>query len=89
LTTALLDVGLSLFGDELLREGGTAMVYSYDVTAGEAVKGDQLVFVPDCFHHLVLRSREHTTETSIRWKLVGLVALSMMITQGRRSYSKT
>ena len=57
--------------------------------AGEAVKGDQLVLVPGCFHHLVLRSREHTTETSIRWKLVGLVAMSPTTTQGRRGYSKS
>ena len=65
MTTALLDVGLSLFRDELLREGGTAMVYSYNMTAGEAVKSNQLVFVLDCFYYLVLRSREYTIKTSI------------------------
>jgi hypothetical protein len=95
--TGILDVGLSLLRGKLLGEGGTTMVYSYDIAAGvmgllragEAVKGDQLVLVPGCFHHLVLRSREHTTETSIRWKLVGLVAMSPTTTQGRRGYSKS
>jgi hypothetical protein len=95
--TDILDVGLSLLRKKLLRADGTTMVYSYDMTAGvmellragEAVKGDQLVFVPGCFHHLVLRSREHTTKTSIRWKLVGLMAMSTTITQGRRGYSKS
>ena len=76
LITTFLDAGLSLLGDGLLREGSTTMVYSYGVTAGEMgllrngelVKGDQLVFVPGCFHHLVLRSRKHMTVTSSQWK---------------------
>ena len=87
---------LLLLRAELLREGGTIMVYSYDVTAGEkgflrvgeAIKVDRLVFVPGCFHHLVLRSQEYTIDNSIRWKLVGLVAMITTKTQ-RRDYSKT
>lgn len=38
--------------------------------AGQARKGEGIVFVPGCFHHLVLRSQQ-----SDRWKLVGLVAI--------------
>ena len=91
-----LNTGLSLLRDELLRDEGTSMVYSYTLMAdgemgllkaGEAVKGDRLVFVPSCYHHLVLRRREHTTGPSIRWKLVGLVAMSP--TLGRKGYSKS
>lgn len=87
---------LLLLRVELIREGGTIMVYSYDVTAGEkgflrvgeAIKVDRLVFVPGCFHHLVLRSQEYTTDNFIHWKLVGLVAMITTKAQ-RRDYSKT
>jgi hypothetical protein len=78
-------------GSALLRAGGTTMVYSNDamareigfLRAGEAVKGDRLVFMTGCFHHLVLRRQGQTTENSIRWKLVGLVAMATATTQGR------
>jgi hypothetical protein len=73
---AALDLGLAL-----LREGGTTVVYSSSarevgfLRAGEAVEGDRLLFVPGCFHHLVLRRLPRGTESPVRWKLVGLVAL--------------
>jgi hypothetical protein len=95
LIKACLDSGLSILRAGLIMAGDTTMIYSYDVTtggmgflsAGEVVKGDRLVYVPDCFYHLVSRSRERTTENSIRWKLVGLVAMPTPTTQG--SYSKS
>ncbi|KUJ13955.1 uncharacterized protein LY89DRAFT_753346 [Mollisia scopiformis] len=93
LIETFLDIGLSLLKDELLKEGCKTVIYSYDVTVGEmghviareAVKGDQLVFVPGCFHHLVLRAQRHRAD---RWKLVGLVAMSKT-TQGRKGYTKS
>jgi len=76
-----LDTGLVLFKTLLLDEGDTTIVYSYDVRVGkvgflrvgQAAKGDQLVFVTGCFHYLVLRCQEHSTD---RCKLVGLVLIS-------------
>ncbi len=38
--------------------------------ADQVMKGDRIMFVPGCFHHLVLRSKPGD-----RWKLVGLVAM--------------
>lgn len=75
-------------GSALLRASPTTMVYTSDtrelgfLRAGEAVNGDQLVFVPSCFHHLVLRRQGRTAGTSIRWKLVGLVAMATATAQG-------
>jgi hypothetical protein len=96
LVTGYLHLGFLRLKHRLFRNHGTTVVYSYDVTdgdmgllrAGEAVKGDQLLFVPGCFHHLVLRSRKPTTETPIRWKLVGLIDMSAGVTKERRGYSK-
>jgi hypothetical protein len=53
-------------GTAILKSGGTTLVYSFDkragemgyLRAGEAVKGDRIVFVPGCHHHLVLRRQE-------------------------------
>jgi hypothetical protein len=97
LIVGLLDKGLARLRDQLLRDGGTTIVYSYGGTAGEmgvlkagkVLEGDQVVFVPGCFHNLLLRSREHTTASSAQWKLVGLIDMSTTITQGRRSYSES
>ena len=94
---SLLDAGLVRLRDQLLGEGGATIVYSYDIKAGEmgilragkVVEGDQLVFVPGCFHSLLLRSQDHTAEFSARWKLVGLIEMSTMTTQGRRCYSES
>ena len=70
-------------GSVLLQEGGRTLVYSFDAKAGQemgflkagkATRGDQLVFVPGCFHHLVLRKRQRTGAV-VRWKLVGLVSM--------------
>ena len=88
---ALLELGLPL-----LRAGATTMVYTDDamgreigyLTAGEAVNGDRLVFVPGCYHHLVLRRRGQKAENLMRWKLVGLVATASTRMKGR-SYSKS
>lgn len=70
-------------GFHLVRKSNETMVYSYDgicrdmgfLRAGDPAKGDQLVFVPGCFHHLLLRRSGRTAENSIRWKLVGLVEM--------------
>ncbi|KAJ9652086.1 hypothetical protein H2198_008672 [Neophaeococcomyces mojaviensis] len=71
-------------GSMLLQKGGRTLVYSLDAKAGQeigflkagkAARGDQLVSVPGCFHHLVLRRRK-PTEAGARWKLVGLVSMS-------------
>ncbi|KAK4040174.1 heterokaryon incompatibility protein-domain-containing protein [Parachaetomium inaequale] len=70
-------------GDSILKLGGTMLVYSFDkaagemgfLRAGEAVKGDSVVFVPGCFHHLVLRRQGEGKTTGSWWKLVGLVAM--------------
>ncbi|KAH6971448.1 heterokaryon incompatibility protein-domain-containing protein [Ilyonectria sp. MPI-CAGE-AT-0026] len=68
-------------GVHLVRKSNKTMVYSYDgicrdvgfLRAGDAAKGDRLVFVPECFYHLLLRRSGRTAENSIRWKLVGQV----------------
>ncbi|KAK0710523.1 heterokaryon incompatibility protein-domain-containing protein [Apiosordaria backusii] len=62
----------------------TTLVYSFDrraremgvLMAGEAARGDQLVFVPGCYHHLVLR-RQNINGGYVRCSLVGLVALGL------------
>lgn len=77
------------FGLHLLREGDATMVYSHDgitremgfLRAGDATKGDRLVYVPGCFHYLLLRRSRRTAENSIRWKLVGLVEMGTGLTQ--------
>ncbi|KAK3333071.1 heterokaryon incompatibility protein-domain-containing protein [Cercophora scortea] len=80
-------------GAELLSAGGPVLVYSFDKRAGEmgylragqAARGDRIVFVPGCFHHLVLRRlHPHTRPAAegTRWKLVGL------LTMGQASWSK-
>ncbi|KAG7286822.1 hypothetical protein NEMBOFW57_009139 [Staphylotrichum longicolle] len=71
--------GLLGLGRLFLQKQKETLVYSYDKTAGdmgflkagEAARGDYMVFVPGCFHHLVLRSLGRDN----RWKLVGLVAM--------------
>ncbi|KAM5369985.1 hypothetical protein ACJZ2D_008668 [Fusarium nematophilum] len=76
IVTTFLDSGL-----EQLRAEGTTMVYTHDAMAegmgylktGEVGEGDRLLFVPSCFHHLVLRRVQRTG--SDRWKIVGLVAM--------------
>jgi hypothetical protein len=82
LSSRLIETLLDL-GGTLLREGGTTLVYSFDakakemgfLKAGEAANGDRIVFVPGCFHHLILRRQGQATTTGNRWKLVGLVAM--------------
>lgn len=67
-------------GEERIREGGTTLVYSLDkraremgfLKAGEAAKGDRIVLVPGCYHHLVLRRQSGIDD---KWKLVGLVEM--------------
>ncbi|EEU48337.1 uncharacterized protein NECHADRAFT_75806 [Fusarium vanettenii 77-13-4] len=71
-----LDVGF-----EQMRSQDTMMVYTNDAMAegmgylkhGVADKGDRLLFVPGCFHRLVLR-RAQMTESD-RWRIVGQVAM--------------
>ncbi|KAK4671697.1 hypothetical protein QC764_0097910 [Podospora pseudoanserina] len=66
----------------LKRRSQTTLLYSFDaragelgtLKAGEAVPGDQLVFVPGCYHHLVLRRVVNRPE-NMQWQLVGLVAM--------------
>lgn len=63
------------------RGHDTTLVYSFDaragemgvLKAGEAVPGDQLVFVPGFYHHLVLRKLSDMKKT--QWRLAGLVAM--------------
>lgn len=84
------------FGAASLMIAAEPTIYSYGVTtseigflrASEAAKGDHLVFVPGCFHHLILRRRENTTENFIRWTLVGLAAMIPTRPQGR-GYSQS
>jgi hypothetical protein len=64
------------------EQDSTTRVYSFDkraremgyLKAGEAARGDRIVFVPGCFHHLLLRRQPLGRHASVRWKLVGLVA---------------
>jgi hypothetical protein len=71
-------------GKALLAQESATLVYSLDkvsgemglLGAGEAARGDKLVFVPGCFHHLVLR-RQADTKMGNRWKLVGLVTMGL------------
>jgi hypothetical protein len=71
-------------GKALLAQESATLVYSLDkvsgemglLGAGEAARGDKLVFVPGCFHHLVLR-RQADTKMENRWKLVGLVTMGL------------
>ncbi|KAK4133862.1 hypothetical protein BT67DRAFT_32895 [Trichocladium antarcticum] len=73
-----------------LRRGGGTLVYSFDgkakemgfLKAGEAARGDRMVFVPGCFHHLVLRRQGEPVTSGTRWKLVGLVALGTPFARG-------
>lgn len=82
----LLDEGL-----RLLKDGGSIIVQTRNgmtrelgfLRAGEVMKGDRLLFVPGCFHHMVLRQ---TSSNSRRWKLVGLVET---VTTKKRGCSKT
>lgn len=74
----------------LRQGGGTLLVYSFDgkakemgfLKAGEAARGDRMVFVPGCFHHLVLRRQGEPVAAGNRWKLVGLVALGTPFARG-------
>jgi hypothetical protein len=76
----------SSVGAKKLVEGGKTLVYSFDrrgrelgfLRVGEARRGDQIVFVPGCYHHLVLRRQDMQADfdsVGVCWKLVGLVAM--------------
>ncbi|KAK4031797.1 heterokaryon incompatibility protein-domain-containing protein [Parachaetomium inaequale] len=54
---------LLYFGDETVAAMGF-------LRAGEAAQGDRIVFLPGCFHHLVLRKKAEK-----RWRLVGLATM--------------
>lgn len=64
------------------RGQDTTLVCSFDaragemgvLKAGEAVPGDQLVFVPGCYHHLVLQKLSDMKKKT-QWRLTGLVAM--------------
>ncbi|KAL2134482.1 hypothetical protein VTI74DRAFT_11665 [Chaetomium olivicolor] len=86
----ILEISLELIevlmeaGSMLLKMGdSTTVVYSLGnlagemgfLKAGEAARGDRIVFVPGCFHHLVLRKHGRTTSGGVQWRLVGLVAM--------------
>ncbi|KAK0610792.1 heterokaryon incompatibility protein-domain-containing protein [Immersiella caudata] len=68
-------------GETLLQRGGSTLVYSFDkraremgfLRAGEAKRGDRIVLVPGCYHHLILRKQLGTE--GVRWRLVGLVEM--------------
>jgi hypothetical protein len=73
-------------GEVWLRHGLSherTLLYSFDkrsrevgfLRAGEAAVGDRIVFVPGCFHHLVLRRQREAKTKVIPWRLVGLVAM--------------
>ncbi|KAL2131445.1 hypothetical protein VTI74DRAFT_5114 [Chaetomium olivicolor] len=71
------------------KEDGVTLVYSLDkqaremgyLRAGEASRGDRTVFVPGCYHHLVLRRQNR--QEGVRWKLVGLEAMGTEKTRHR------
>ena len=79
---ALKFVSASIEASKLL-EDRNMLVYSFDkraremgfLRAGEAKRGDRIVFVPGCYHHLVLRQDVWANSTVVGWKLVGLVAM--------------
>ena len=52
------------------------------VKAGEARQGDRIVFVPGCYHQLVLRAVSGTSGRS-EWGLVGLVIIFNVARDGR------
>ncbi|KAK0648395.1 heterokaryon incompatibility protein-domain-containing protein [Cercophora newfieldiana] len=68
-------------GEKFLKLGGDTLVYSFDrraremgfLKAGHAARGDTIVFVPGCYHHLLLRRQ--TGAEGARWNLVGLVEM--------------
>jgi hypothetical protein len=77
-----------------LLRAGTKIVYSNTTAreagalrAGEVVKANRLVFVPGCFHHLVLRRQGKETGNLVQWRFVRLVAMDVGKTQGE-TYSK-
>lgn len=72
---------------QLYREGIITAIHGSDeglramgaLTAGKAVEGDRLVFVPGCFHRIILR-QQTPVAAEPRWKLVGLVDMSTELT---------
>lgn len=80
---------------QLLLGGVRTLIHGSDegvrvmgvLRAGEAAMGDRLVFVPGCFHHLILRKQTQIT-VEARWKLVGLVDMTTEVTK-ERCYSKS
>jgi hypothetical protein len=55
------------------------------IKAGEAKKADRVVFVPGCYHQLVLREVPRTEGGSRScWKLVGLVITANIAIHGRK-----
>jgi hypothetical protein len=73
-------------GEVWLKQGLSdrrTLVYSFDKTSGEicflragdAAVGDRIVFVPGCFHHLVMRRQGEAKAKDKPWRLVGLVAM--------------
>ncbi|KAH8694427.1 heterokaryon incompatibility protein-domain-containing protein [Ilyonectria robusta] len=93
-TSGLIKIRFDI-GFHLVRKSNKTMVYSDDgsfrkvgfLRVGDAAKGDRLVFVPGCFHHLLLRRSGRTAENSIRWKLVGLVEMGAMPLRAGRPYA--
>ena len=70
-----------------LEKGGRTLIFKHEteeglelgfLKAGTARRGDHIVFVPDCFHCLILRPvrRNRITRAIVQWKLVGLMSRS-------------
>ncbi|KAK3692972.1 heterokaryon incompatibility protein-domain-containing protein [Podospora appendiculata] len=87
LSVKLVEISLET-GAELLSAAGPVLVHSLNkgagemgyLRAGEVARGDRIVFVPGCFHHLALRRlHPHTQPTAKgrRWKLVGLLTMGL------------
>jgi hypothetical protein len=80
--TRLRDASVLESGKRRLEAGGNTLVYSFDkraremgfLRAGEAKKGDRIVLVSGCYHHLVLR-RQPGAESTSRFRLAGLIEM--------------
>jgi hypothetical protein len=79
---------LESYSTTVLHYAGSGIEEVAFVKAGKAKKGDQIVFVPGCYHQLVLGNASGTSGRS-QWKLVGLVFTFKIARDGRkkRGYS--
>jgi hypothetical protein len=86
LLTSALDGGkkyLQNHGTTVLHYARSSIGDPAFVKVGEARQGEKIVFVPGCYHQLVLRAVPGTSGRS-EWRLVGLVIIFNVARDGRK-----